>query len=107
MAKYLIQGSYTVEGYRGLLSEGGTKRREAVAELMQSAGGTLETLYFAYGSDDYFIIFDVPDHVSAAAISLKVHASGAVQFKTIKLLTPEEVDDAVQRSVDYRPPGGQ
>ena len=105
MAKYLFQGSYTVDGYKGLLKDGGTKRREAVAELMKSAGGTLDTLYFAYGGDDFFIIFDMPDPVSTTAISLAVHATGAVQFKTIVLVTPEEVDAAVQRSVPYRPPG--
>jgi len=105
MAKYLFHGSYTVEGYQGLLREGGTKRREAVDKLMQSLGGTLETFYYAFGGDDYFIIFDMPDPVSTAAISLAVHATGAVQFKTIVLITPEEVDAAVQRSVHYRPPG--
>jgi hypothetical protein len=38
MAKYLLQGSYTVEGLRGVLREGGTKRREAVAQLVQALG---------------------------------------------------------------------
>ena len=53
MAKYLFQGSYTVEGLRGVLREGGTKRREAVAQLVQALGGTLETFYYAYGGDDF------------------------------------------------------
>ena len=109
MAKYLFQGSYTigsytVEGLRGVLREGGTKRREAVAQLVQALGGTLETFYYAYG-DDFFIIVDVPDSVTATAASLAVNATGAVQFKTIVLITPEEVDAAVQKTVTYRPPG--
>ena len=105
MAKYLFQGSYTVEGLRGVLREGGTKRREAVAHLVQALGGTLETFYYAYGGDDFFIIVDVPDSVTATALSLAVNASGAVQFKTIVLITPEEVDAAVRKTVPYRPPG--
>jgi uncharacterized protein with GYD domain len=105
MAKYLFQGSYTVEGLRGLLRDGGTKRREATAKMVQSLGGTLETFYYAYGGHDFFIIADMPDRVSTAAISLAVNATGAVQFKTIVLITPEEVDAAIQRSVTYRPPG--
>ena len=105
MAKYLFQGSYTVEGLRGLLRDGGTKRREATAKMVQSLGGTLETFYYAYGGDDFFIIADMPDRVSTATISLAVNATGAVQFKTIVLITPEEVDAAIQRSVTYRPPG--
>jgi uncharacterized protein with GYD domain len=105
MAKYLLQGSYTVEGLRGVLREGGTKRREAVAQLVQALGGTLETFYYAYGGDDFFIIIDVPDSVTATAASLAVNATGAVQFKTIVLITPEEVDAAVRKTVAYRPPG--
>ena len=105
MAKYLLQGSYTVEGLRGLLREGGTKRREAVAQLVQALGGTLETFYYAYGGDDFFIIADMPDSATATAASLAVNATGAVQFKTIVLITPEEVDAAVQKTVTYRLPG--
>ena len=67
--------------------------------------GTLETFYYAYGGDDFFIIADVPDSVTATAVSLAVNATGAVQFKTIVLITPEEVDAAVQKTVTYRPPG--
>ncbi len=105
MAKYLFQGSYTVEGLRGVLREGGTKRRDAVAQLVQGLGGTLEALYYAYGGDDFFIIADMPDSVSTTALSLAVNATGAVQFKTIVLITPEEVDAAVQKTVTYRRPG--
>jgi uncharacterized protein with GYD domain len=105
MAKYLFQGSYTVEGLRGVLREGGTKRRETVAQSVQALGGTLETFYYAYGGDDFFIIADVPDSVTATALSLALNATGAVQFKTIVLITPEEVDAAVRKTVTYRPPG--
>ena len=80
MAKYLLQGSYTVEGLRGLLREGGTKRREAVAQLVQALGGTLETFYYAYGGDDFFIIADMPDSVTATAAlpGGECHGGGAV-----------------------------
>jgi uncharacterized protein with GYD domain len=105
MAKYLLQGSYTVEGLRGLLREGGTKRRQAVEQSVTSMGGSLEVFYYAYGGDDFFIIVDVPDSVTATAVSLAINATGAVQFKTIVLITPEEVDAAVKKSVTYRPPG--
>ena len=105
MPKYLFQGSYTVEGLRGLLRDGGTKRREAVEQLVKTQGGTLEAFYYAYGGDDFFIIVDVPDSMTTTAISLAVNATGAVSFKTVVLITPEEVDAAVKKSVSYRPPG--
>jgi uncharacterized protein with GYD domain len=105
MPKYLFQGSYTVEGLRGLLRDGGTKRREAVEQLVTQQGGRLEAFYYAYGSDDFFIIADMPDSVTTSAVSLAVNATGAVSFKTIVLITPEEVDAAVKKSISYRPPG--
>ena len=105
MPKYLIQGSYTHEGVKGVRSGGGSRRREAVAHLAESVGGTIESFYFALGDDDVYVIADIPDNEAAAAIALTVNASGAVTIKTTVLLTPEEVDAAAQRSVDYQPPG--
>ena len=105
MAKYLFQGSYTEEGLRGLLEEGGSKRREAAEQVVKSVGGTLEAYYFAFGDNDFYVIVDTPDNMSTTAASLIVNASGAVKVKTIVLLTPEEVDQAVKKTVDYRPPG--
>ena len=105
MAKYLFQGSYTEEGLKGLLKEGGSKRREATEQLVKSLGGTLEAYYFAFGDNDFYLIADAPDNVSATAASLVANASGAVNVKTVVLLTPEEVDQAVKKTVDYRPPG--
>jgi hypothetical protein len=49
------------------------------------------------------LCIDLPDSVTTAAISLAVHTTGAVTFKTIVLITPEEVDAAVRKSVSYRP----
>jgi uncharacterized protein with GYD domain len=105
MPKYLFQGSYTEEGLKGLLEEGGSKRREAAEQVVRSVGGTLEAYYFAFGDNDFYVIVDTPDNVSTTAASLIVNASGAVKVKTVVLLTPEEVDQAAKKTVDYRPPG--
>lgn len=105
MAKYLLHGSYTKEGLKGLFDEGGSKRPEAAKRLIESVGGTLEAAYFAFGEDDFHIIADMPDNVSSAAVALALNISGAVKSKTVVLLTPEEVDEAVKKSVNYRPPG--
>ena len=105
MPKYLFHGSYTEEGLKGLLEEGGSKRREAAEQVVRSVGGTLEAYYFAFGDSDFYVIVDTPDNVSTTAASLIVNASGAVKVKTVVLLTPEEVDQVVKKTVDYRPPG--
>ena len=104
MPKYLIEASYTLEGTRGIMKSGGTARREAVRQAVESVGGRFEVQYFALGEHDAFIIADLPDHVSAAAISLAVTATGAARTKTTALLTPEEVDQAVKKTVKYEPP---
>jgi len=106
MARYLFIGNYTAEGTRGVLKDGGTKRRQVAEQLMTSLGGSVEAFYFGFGSDDFYVIADLPDNAAAAAGSLTVGASGALSVRTTVLLTPEEVDDAAQRSVQYTPPGG-
>ena len=106
MGKYLIEFSYTREGAKGLLAEGGTKRREAVEKAIKGAGGRLEAFYYAFGEDDGLVIADGLDNVSVAAVTLAVAASGAAGVKTTVLLTPEEIDQAVKKTNSYRPPGG-
>ncbi len=105
MSKYLAHGSYTQEGLKGLLKEGGSKRQEATEQIVKSVGGTLEAYCFAFGDNDFYLIWDAPDNVSATAVSLVANASGAVNVKTVVLLRPEEVDQAVKKTVEYRPPG--
>ncbi len=105
MPKYLIEASYTTDGVKGLIKEGGSKRREAVEQLLRSVGGKLEVLYFAFGQTDAFAIVDLPDNVSVAAASLAVNAAGLVQVRTTVLLTPEEMDQATKKSVSLRAPG--
>ena len=105
MGKYLIRGSFTQDGLKGVLKEGGTSRRKAVAALAESVGGSLESYYFAFGDDSYFITIDMPDDETAASVALTVGASGAVEVSTVKLLTPEQIDAAVKRTPTYRAPG--
>ena len=105
MPKYLFQGTYIGDGLKGLLTEGGSKRRETVEQTVRGMGGTLEAFYYAFGEDDVFAILDLPDNVTTAAFALTINRSGAVRVKTTVLLTPEEVDQVTKKSIDYRPPG--
>jgi uncharacterized protein with GYD domain len=105
MAKYLIAAAYTAEGAKGLLKESGTKRRQAAEQAIKSAGGTMEAFYFAFGENDAYVIVDAPDHATIAAASVSINASGAVHTKTVVLLTPEEIDNAIKKTVTYRAPG--
>jgi uncharacterized protein with GYD domain len=105
MPKYLIEASYTLDGVKGVQSAGGTSRRDAIAKVAESVGGRLETFHFAFGDRDVLTIIELPDNETAAAVALAVNGSGAVKVSTTVLLTPEEIDAAARRSIDYRPPG--
>jgi len=105
MAKFLIKASYNADGVKGLIKEGGSKRRAAVTKLVEGLGGKLEAFYYAYGPDDAFIIAELPDAATGVALSLAVNATGAVRLSTTPLLTPEEIDAASKKTVRYRAPG--
>lgn len=105
MAKYLFQASYTLDGTRGLIKEGGSSRHAAIDQMVKSIGGKLESIYYAFGETDVFLIIDLPDAVSAAALSLTVGAAGGARVTTIPLMTPEDIDAAAKKSIRYRAPG--
>ena len=104
MAKYLVVASYSAEGIKGVVSKGGSARREAVEKMAAGLGGTVESFYFGFGEGDAYVIVDLPDNVAAAAVGLAVSSTGLASTKTIVLLTPEEIDKAAKMQVDYKPP---
>jgi uncharacterized protein with GYD domain len=105
MPKFLLQASYTAEGTKGLIAEGGSKRRDAAVKAIKAAGGKVEAFYFAFGQADAIVVVDLPDNLSATAASLAINATGAVTTNTTVLVTPAEMDEAVKKVVPYRAPG--
>jgi uncharacterized protein with GYD domain len=105
MPKYLIQASYTAEGLKGLQKDKASGRRNAVAQAVEGIGGRLEAIYYSLGKDDVFVIVDAPNIGAVAAMSIAVSASGLVRTRTTALMTVEEVDQALAKSVSYRAPG--
>lgn len=106
MSKYLVRGNYTGDGVTGLMREGGSKRRDAAAAAMESVGGTMDCFYYAFGDTDVVGICDFPDAASAAAISLLINSTGAVNLTFTPLMTAEDLDAAAAKTPSYRPPGG-
>ncbi len=105
MPKFLIKANYVGDGVKGLLKEGGSSRREAVDKLFKSVGAKLESFYYAFGETDLYVIADVPDNATMAALALMVASSGVINLNTTVLMTPEELDNAAQKTPVYRPPG--
>ncbi|MGE0723315.1 MAG: GYD domain-containing protein [Alphaproteobacteria bacterium] len=105
MAKYLFEARYGTEGAKGIGRDGGSARRAAVAKMAKSLGGKVDAFYYAFGGVDAYVIVDLPDNVAAAAAALVVNQAGAATVRTVVLLSPEDMDKASKKSVDYRPPG--
>jgi uncharacterized protein with GYD domain len=105
MAKYLWQVSYTHEGLKGLVKEGGSSRAKLIGKLVESHGGKLEAFYFAFGEDDVYVIAELPGNLEASAFSLAIGASGSARIRTTVLLSPKEIDAAIKVKVAYRAPG--
>jgi uncharacterized protein with GYD domain len=104
MGKYLVRANYVGDGIKGLLAEGGSKRRDAATAAIESGGGTLDCMYFAFGDTDVYGICDFPDDASAAAVSLTINSSDAVLVSLTPLLTVEDMDEAASKTASYRPP---
>ncbi|MFV1979883.1 MAG: GYD domain-containing protein [Rhodothermia bacterium] len=105
MPKYLFMDSYTAEGMKGLVSEGGTGRRALIKHLVRELGGELESFYYAFGESDVYAIVDLPDTITVAAVTLAINQTGAASVRTTVLLSAEDVDEAAQMTVGYRAPG--
>ncbi|MFN2544091.1 MAG: GYD domain-containing protein [Actinomycetota bacterium] len=105
MPRYLLRVSYTADGLKGVLKEGGSARRDAARQVVESVGGTMDSFYFAWGDTDAYLVANMPDAESAAAAAMTVSASGAAMCSTTVLIEPEEMDRAVQKHAEYRPPG--
>jgi len=105
MTKYLFEANYVGEGIKGLMREGGTKRRDALVEALKSVGGSLECFYYAFGDTDVLGVFDAPSHADAAALSLMINSTGNVNVRLKPLLTVEDIDEAAKKTPSYRAPG--
>ena len=105
MKKYLIKGTYTADGTKGLIQEGGAGRKTAIEKMLTTMGGKVEAFYYAFGDADVILIIELPDDVTAAAVGLRVNAAGLVRISTTILLSPEDVDAATKQTVSYRAPG--
>lgn len=107
MSKYLLTATYSADGIKDLLAEGGTARTEQAYVLVKSLGGKIESLYYAFGESDLYAILDFPDVASALAAAGTVSSSGKVSAKLTPLISVEDMDAASlkAKSAEYRAPG--
>jgi uncharacterized protein with GYD domain len=105
MAKYLLHINYIGEGIKGLLSEGGSSRKAVAEAAAKSVGASIESMYYALGETDCYVIADAPNHHAVVALALTMNATGRVSITSTVLMTAEDMDEAVKLSPSYRAPG--
>jgi uncharacterized protein with GYD domain len=105
MARYLFKVKYSVDGVKGVMKEGAESRAAFISKMAADLGGSIESFDFAFGSTDVYVISEIPDDETAAAIAISVGASGAASIETVKLLTPQQIDKARGITTGYRAPG--
>ncbi|MEV6365783.1 GYD domain-containing protein [Micromonospora sp. WP24] len=105
MAKFLLKSTYTVDGVKGLMKDGGSKRAAAATKAIEGLGGRVESLSFGLGEHDTYVVCELPDHKTAAALAIAIRAAGGVDTRVTPLLTPEEVDEATRQQLKYQSPG--
>ena len=90
MPRYMYEVAYTPEAWATLV-EKPQDRIEAIRPAVRKLGGKIESAYFTFGDYDIFVIVNMPDNVSAAAMSLAVSAGGTVKsIRTTPLMTIRE-----------------
>jgi len=106
MAYYLLQAAYTPEAWAALVKNP-QNRVEAVRPAVEKLGGSIESAWLAFGEYDAVVIFQMPDNVSAAALSMAISAGGSCKaIQTTPLMTIEEGIEAMRKAggAGYRPP---
>jgi uncharacterized protein with GYD domain len=106
MPKYLLIASYSHDGQKGVLKEGGSARVTATEAVIKRVGGKMESYYFALGGHDVYVTAELPGNAAAVAVAATIRASGAISaLETVALMSPADIDAAVKLSPIYRPPG--
>ena len=106
MSFYALQARYTPLAWAALTSAP-ANRLEEVRPAIERLGGRIVNGWYSFGDYDVLIICQMPDVVSAAALSMAISAGGAVKaVKTTALLTFDEGVQALTkaRSAEYAAP---
>jgi uncharacterized protein with GYD domain len=90
MPKYLALFSYSDAAMAAMI-ENPEDREPAVRRVVESVGGTLESLYWMFGTHDGLAVVDVPDSVTMAGISSAIRSTGTVVSETHELFTTGDI----------------
>lgn len=92
MPSYLVQISYTTGSMAALLKKP-QNRVAVVSKSVEKLGGKVEGGWITFGDYDVAVVLDMPDNVSAAALSMAFSAGGGC--KCVKTTPMISMDDSV------------
>ena len=88
MAKYISLVNYKTKGIENIKES--PSRLDAVKQLCESMGATVDGFYLTMGRYDLILIMDAPDHETATKILLTTVSSGNVSTETLPALPEDE-----------------
>ncbi|MEQ8966267.1 MAG: GYD domain-containing protein [Azospirillaceae bacterium] len=109
MTIYITQGRFSQKAIEGFVAKP-EDRRDAVAKLMEAAGGRLIDYYVTFGDYDFLIISEGHDNKDVVASLLTAAASGTVsELKTTVAMTTADAKSAMEKAKSiagsFRAPG--
>ena len=108
MTRYLIEETYTSQAAAALI-QNPHDRTEAIRPIFEAVGGRLEHYYIAYSENTVYLLAEIPDQESLAAILVAFQAGGGPSsIKATPLMTATEAVGVFKEagSLGYRPPTG-
>jgi len=105
MPFFMTQAGYTPEAMAKLIANP-QDRFDSVRVPVEKLGGRVLNMYFAFGEYDVVLIMEMPENVSAAALSLAATAGGSLRTcLTTPLMSNAEGLEAMRKAATcgYKP----
>jgi uncharacterized protein with GYD domain len=100
MTFYLLRAKLDHEFMKALV-ERPEDRMVTTTRLLKGIGGRLHYYFFCFGEYDIVLIYELPDNLSSASLSMVLTSSGSVtEVETTPLLTMEEAINAMGQACD-------
>ena len=106
MGKYLFEIRITkFDRERFKTKRFGSEWKTSLEDAVKHVEGTVESLYFALGDVDAFLVAEVPKEASVAELALKILEGGDATLRTVVLVDTNALNNGFLHEWKWRPPG--